>query len=165
MNKKVLVPILILIVLIIIGVYVYQTSPSPAPAPTTDNTNDGSDLIVTPTPIPTPTTPTTTTPNPTPTTPPVSSGPEKTFTVSGANFSFTPNTITVNKGDRVKITFANIEGFHDFRIDEFHVKSNQLHAGGSDVVEFTADKAGTFEYYCSVGTHRQMGMKGTLTVK
>ena len=32
-------------------------------------------------------------------------------------------------------------------------------------VQFIADKAGTFEYYCFVGNHRQMGMVGTLTVK
>jgi hypothetical protein len=43
--------------------------------------------------------------------------------------------------------------------------AEQVGAGASDVVEFTADKAGTFEYYCSVGNHRAMGMKGTLTVK
>ena len=36
---------------------------------------------------------------------------------------------------------------------------------GNDSVTVVSDKTGSFEYYCSVGTHRQMGMKGTLTVK
>jgi plastocyanin len=88
----------------------------------------------------------------------------KEFTVTGANFSFTPSTMTVKKGDTVKITFVNSGGFHDLKIDEFAVATKKLSAGAQEVVEFVADKAGTFEYYCSVGDHRAMGMKGTLTV-
>lgn len=89
----------------------------------------------------------------------------KEFTISGKNFSFTPNMITVNKGDKVKITFKNTAGFHDFRIDEFGAATKQAQAPYEEVLEFTADKAGSFEYYCSVGTHRAMGMKGTLVVQ
>lgn len=89
----------------------------------------------------------------------------KEFTVSAKNFDFSPSTITVNKGDRVKIIFKNSEGFHDFKIDEYQVATSQLRAPGEEILEFTANKAGNFEFYCSVGTHRQMGMKGTLVVK
>ena len=110
------------------------------------------------TPQPTqPTTPTPTTPAPTATT--------KSFTVTGANFSFTPTTLTVNKGDTVKIHFVNSGGFHDWVLDEFNVKTPTIQGGATADVQFVADKTGTFEYYCSVGDHRQMGMKGTLTVK
>mgnify|MGYP001578586618 CR=1 FL=1 len=87
------------------------------------------------------------------------------FTVKGTNFAFAPNVMKVKKGDTVKITFTNAGGFHDFTLDEFNVKTKQLKDGESETVEFVADKAGTFEYYCSVGQHRQMGMKGTLTVE
>jgi nitrosocyanin len=89
----------------------------------------------------------------------------KEFTVNGSNFAFDPKTITVNKGDTVKITFKNVGGMHDFKLDEFNVATNKINGGESDTVTFVADKAGSFEYYCSVGTHRQMGMKGTLIVK
>ena len=89
----------------------------------------------------------------------------KEFTVVGGNFSFTPNKLTVNKGDTVSITFKNNEGFHDFVLDEFSVRTKQIKAGEQQTVQFIADKTGTFEFYCSVGTHRQMGMKGTLEVK
>jgi nitrosocyanin len=92
-------------------------------------------------------------------------GAVKEFTVEGKNFSFTPSTMTVNKGDTVKITFKNSGGMHDFKIDEFNVATKQIQSGASETVEFTADKAGTFDYYCSVGNHRAMGMQGTLTVK
>lgn len=89
----------------------------------------------------------------------------KEFTVTGKNFSFSPATIKVKKGDKVKITFENSEGFHDFVIDEFGAATKQFKAPGTEVLEFTADKAGSFEYYCSVGSHRAMGMKGTLVVE
>ncbi len=91
--------------------------------------------------------------------------PVKEFTVTGSSFKFVPATMTVNKGDKVRILFVNSDGFHDFKIDEFNVATKKIASGEQDTVEFVADKTGTFEYYCSVGTHRQMGMKGTLTVK
>jgi plastocyanin len=90
-------------------------------------------------------------------------GTVKEFTVDGKNFAFTPALVSVKKGDTVRIKFVNSQGFHDFVIDEFKVATPQIKEGEA-VVEFVADKAGSFEYYCSVGSHRAMGMKGTLTV-
>jgi len=90
---------------------------------------------------------------------------KKEFVVTGKNFAFTPSTITVNKGDNVKIVFQNTAGMHDFKIDEYGVASSKTSDPSEEVIEFTADKAGSFEYYCSVGSHRAMGMKGTLVVK
>ena len=95
----------------------------------------------------------------------VNVAPVKEFTISGKNFSFTPSMITVKKGDRVKITFENSSGFHDFVVDGYGVATKQTQSPTTEVIEFTADKAGSFEYYCSVGTHRSMGMKGTLVVE
>jgi plastocyanin len=89
----------------------------------------------------------------------------KEFTVTGSNYSFSPNAITVKKGDKVKITFKNSNGFHNFVLDEFNVTSKTINGGASDTVEFTADKTGSFRYYCSVGNHRAMGMWGTLKVE
>ncbi|MFN2312139.1 MAG: plastocyanin/azurin family copper-binding protein, partial [Spirochaetia bacterium] len=34
----------------------------------------------------------------------------------------------------------------------------------SQTVEFVADRAGSFEFYCSVPGHRQAGMYGTFVV-
>ncbi|TAK53173.1 MAG: hypothetical protein EPO24_14770 [Bacteroidetes bacterium] len=88
----------------------------------------------------------------------------KSFEVDGANFKFTPSTFTVNEGDTVKITFKNTQGFHNFSLDEFNAKSKTISAGQEDVLQFVASKKGTFQYYCAVGTHKAMGMVGTLTV-
>lgn len=89
---------------------------------------------------------------------------EDDFTVSGFNFGFSPNNLTARKGDHVKITFTNTGGMHDFKIDEFAVATPRIDTGQTAVVEFDATKAGTFQFYCSVGNHRAMGMWGTLTV-
>lgn len=87
------------------------------------------------------------------------------FTVEGTGFKFTPATLTVKEGDTVRVTFKNTGGIHDFVIDEFDVATNQINDGEEEQVEFVASKKGSFEYYCSVGNHRQMGMKGTLVVE
>ena len=94
----------------------------------------------------------------------VSTGTVKEFTVSGQNFSFSPSRMTVKKGDTVKITFKNVSGTHDFRIDGYNVGTRVIQSGAQEMITFVADKAGSFEYFCSVGEHRAMGMKGTLTV-
>lgn len=88
----------------------------------------------------------------------------KTFTVTGKPFSFTPSTIEVNEGDSVRIVFKNEQGTHDWVIDEFDARTEVLTAGQEETIDFRATKKGTFEYYCSVGTHRQQGMVGTLIV-
>ncbi|MEK7228285.1 MAG: cupredoxin domain-containing protein [Patescibacteria group bacterium] len=87
------------------------------------------------------------------------------FTVSGGNFYMKPNIIKVKQGDTVAITFKNDGGTHDFRIDELGVKTALLQSGGQEQVTFVANKKGSFEYYCSIGQHRQNGMKGTLVVE
>lgn len=85
--------------------------------------------------------------------------------VEGGMFYFKPNTITVKKDQPVTITFTNKEGLHDFVVDDLNVKSEVIGAGKSTVVSFTPTKAGTYEFYCSVGDHKAKGMKGTLVVE
>lgn len=89
----------------------------------------------------------------------------KTFAVAGLNFSFDMKEIKVKKGDTVQIIFKNTEGMHDWRVDEFNAATKKIKSGEQDMITFVADKSGTFEYYCSVGQHRQMGMKGSLIVE
>lgn len=92
-------------------------------------------------------------------------GTTKAFIVSGKNYSFTPSQIRVKKGDTVQITFKNSDGMHDLKIDAFNVATKKIASGQEETVTFVADKTGSFEYYCSVGTHKQMGMVGTLIVE
>jgi plastocyanin len=92
------------------------------------------------------------------------SGTVQEFTVTGSNFKFVPGTMSVKKGDTVKITFVNSGGTHDWNLDEFNAHTGIIQGGATKTVTFVADQAGSFEYYCSVGNHRAMGMRGTLTV-
>jgi plastocyanin len=89
----------------------------------------------------------------------------KTFNVAASNFKFSLSEMRVKKGDTVTINVTNTGGFHDVKIDEFNVATKRLQDGQTDTVTFVADKTGTFEFYCSVGTHRQMGMRGNLIVE
>ena len=94
----------------------------------------------------------------------------KIFILTGQNFKFVMDGVDnpelrVSKGDKVRIEFTPSEGFHDWKVDEFSAATKKVKAGDSTVVEFAADQAGTFEYYCSVGSHRQQGMKGKLIVE
>ena len=92
-------------------------------------------------------------------------GETMTFTVDGDNFKFSLSEIKVNEGDTVVINFNNTGGVHDWVLDEFNAKTKELKDGESETVTFVANKKGTFEYYCAVGQHRQMGMKGNLIVQ
>jgi plastocyanin len=89
----------------------------------------------------------------------------KTFNLTGKNFEFSQKEIRVKKGDTVTVNFESTSGFHDWTVDEFNAKTQQVEVGTKTSVTFVADKAGTFEYYCSVGSHRQAGMVGTLVVE
>lgn len=89
----------------------------------------------------------------------------KEFTLTGTNYQFSLNEIKVNQGDTVRITFVNGGGLHDWTIDEFNAATSRLQEGQQETIEFVADQAGQFEYYCSVGNHRALGMKGTLVVE
>lgn len=88
-----------------------------------------------------------------------------TVNVSARNFSFNPTEIRVKKGDTVKIVLDVEAGMHDWVVDEFDAKTDVVSTGQTTEVTFVADQAGEFEYYCSVGNHRQMGMVGTLIVE
>jgi len=90
---------------------------------------------------------------------------KKTFNITGGNFYFVPNKITVNKGDQVTLVMTNAGGVHNINIDELGVKSSTIKTGEATSVTFTASKTGSFVYYCSIPGHRAKGMWGTLTVQ
>ena len=103
---------------------------------------------------------------PTPPPPPApSASAVREFVIDNDHFSYKPSSLSVNKGDTVKITFRNTGGTHDLKIDEFDAATRLLKAGEEQTITFVADESGSFQYYCSVGNHRAQGMWGTLTVR
>lgn len=65
---------------------------------------------------------------------------------------FNPEHIEVNRGDEVVIHITNVEqardATHGFAIDKHNVNLS-LEPGESQVVRFTADRAGVFPFYCT----------------
>ncbi len=88
-----------------------------------------------------------------------------TVELDGFNFGYSKDEIRVKQGDKVRIVLTSTDGFHDWVVDEFDAATEQIRTGDTTEVIFTADKKGSFEYYCSVGSHRAQGMVGTLIVE
>ena len=89
----------------------------------------------------------------------------KEFEVTANQWEFTPSTITVNKGDTVKLKITSVDVTHGFTLPDFGI--NEVLGPGKDVhVEFVADKTGTFSFWCSVPCGSgHSGMRGQLIVK
>ncbi len=88
--------------------------------------------------------------------------PEATEIEVSAKYAvFSPSTITVAKGQTVKVTVTSTGGSHTFTIDELGINI-AVGSGQTTTEEFTVEKAGTFSFYCAVPGHRDAGMVGTL---
>ena len=80
-------------------------------------------------------------------------------------YEFSPGSLHVRKGEQVRLILAAVDHDHGFKLDDFDVNQKVL-KGTTVVVEFTADKAGTFQFRCSsVCGLGHRGMKGTLVVE
>lgn len=89
----------------------------------------------------------------------------RVFKLTGVNYGYDVQEIVVKEGDTVTINFESTDGFHDLVIDEFAIATKRVQPGVKTSVTFVADKKGTFEYYCSVGSHRTSGMVGKIIVE
>ena len=89
----------------------------------------------------------------------------KEFRITAKQFSFEPETIEVSKGDRVRLIVTSIDVPHGISIAEYGI-NERLDVGKPKVIEFTADKEGTFTAFCSVFCGSgHTNMKGKLIVK
>jgi plastocyanin len=97
--------------------------------------------------------------------PPTGTGQIVNIPIASSGFAFSTSTATASAGT-VTLKAMNPQSTpHDISIkgNGVDVKGNQVSSGGVSTVTATL-KAGTYEYYCSVPGHEQLGMKGTLTV-
>lgn len=87
------------------------------------------------------------------------------ITLEARRFAYSPERIEVNKGDRVVLTVASQDVTHGVYVDGYGVKSEA--APGEDaVIEFVADKPGTFRIRCPVNCGElHPFMIGLLTVR
>ena len=72
------------------------------------------------------------------------------------SFTFSPDQIVVNQGDKVTLHFVGVQGAHHVisleGVDNFKLPRGQIHT-----VSFVADKPGTISYICSVHPPNMVG--------
>jgi plastocyanin len=83
--------------------------------------------------------------------------------VTGDDFAFAPDSITVKAGEDVTIVLTAQDIAHDIFVKGIghvvHAKAGKTARGG---LKFK--KAGTYTFWCTVSGHKKAGMTGTITV-
>lgn len=85
--------------------------------------------------------------------------------ITAKRFQYDPNVITVKKGQKVRLLITALDHNHGFQLPAYDI-NQEIYKGQTATIEFTADKAGTFPFKCSVYCglgHRKM--KGKLIVE
>ena len=95
-------------------------------------------------------------------------GKARTISVSETDFALAPKDLTVKAGTAVTFDVRN-DGATDHSLEvegpEGEAELEQdLAPGGRGSLEVSFSKPGTYEWYCPVGNHKDMGMEGTITV-
>ena len=105
----------------------------------------------------TPTTEALGTPNP---------GEVKEVLIEGDEYAFSPKTVTLFKGEKVRLTFKNTGNLpHNFMVEGLDITTKTISSGQVDTVEFTPEEAGTYPFFCGVGGHKDLGMEGSIVVE
>jgi heme/copper-type cytochrome/quinol oxidase subunit 2 len=87
------------------------------------------------------------------------------FTVTARDFRFSPNRLEVTQDDLIKLTVQSEDVTYGFTIDMYRL-SKRVPAGGSTVLEFRADRPGTFDFYSNLSNDaRHTQMRGQLVVR
>jgi len=106
-----------------------------------------------------------------------SGGALKTIDIKETEFKLSPSSVTLSKPGTYKFKAENKGSYqHSLEIEGKGIKSEgseegeakleqALNPGQSGVLTVTFEKPGTYEMYCPVDGHEQMGMKGKVVVK
>lgn len=98
----------------------------------------------------------------------VSSKPQasvRTISVSVDNWSFSPATITVKKGEKITVKLTDVAGTHSFAVPGLGI-NQALTPGQATSVSIPTDKPGTYEFRCMIPCgegHKEM--RGTLVIQ
>jgi len=86
--------------------------------------------------------------------------------IAAGRFSFAPDAIEVQEGERVRLIVRSVDVAHGISIPSLRIQQ-QIPAGGEPVViEFVASEPGTHPFYCSVycGVDHER-MSGAITIR
>ena len=91
------------------------------------------------------------------------------FTLVGKDAEWNLTAIHVHEGDRVRLRITSGDVIHGFEIDGLGIEVDEVYPGKFVTVEFTAEKAGTFEFVCTVRCYEDRAehkdMMGSLIVE
>ncbi len=86
-------------------------------------------------------------------------------TIQGLDIKFNLNTLTVNAGQPIELTYENRGVIdHAFKIDGI-AKEIKIRPGETRVITFTVKKPGDYRFVCAMPGHEMAGMAGTLRVQ
>lgn len=93
----------------------------------------------------------------------------ETVKVTETEFKLDPSDPTIAKSGVVKFAVKNAGAVeHSLEVEgpkgETELEEN-IQPGKSATLEVDLDKPGKYEWYCPVGNHKDLGMKGEITVK
>ena len=87
------------------------------------------------------------------------------FSVTARDYRFSPSRIEVIQDDLVKLTVQSEDVAYSLTIDEYRL-SRRVPANGTTVIEFRADRTGTFAFYSNMTNDtRHTQMRGELVVR
>ncbi len=97
--------------------------------------------------------------------------PDVTITITLSEFSIAPASLTVPLGEPVTFVVTNAGGAqHNLTLElesrgiERRLFATNLRPGKTRQATFTLEVPGEWEMYCPVGSHRALGMQGTVVV-
>lgn len=88
------------------------------------------------------------------------------ITIEMSEYAFNPSTINASAGATVQVTLKNVGSLeHDMHVDVVNATSELVAPGSSLDWSFTApSQAGEYDFWCTVPSHRELGMVGKLVV-
>jgi len=89
------------------------------------------------------------------------------ITIEMGEYYYKPSTITASPGQSVTVTLKNVGSLqHNLYIDAINATSEMVDPGKSADFTFTApSQAGSYDFWCTVAGHKELGMVGKLEVK
>jgi cytochrome c oxidase subunit 2 len=80
--------------------------------------------------------------------------------------NFSPRVLKVPFGQKVKLRVRNVDTvMHGFAIPALKVDAGEIKAGHSEILEFTPEKPGQYDFYCTVWCSEfHLQMRGLLVV-
>lgn len=74
---------------------------------------------------------------------------EREIHITAKNFAFTPDTITLKKGEPVVLVLSSQDRKHGFSLRGFGIRAD-VNPGGSARLRFTPNKTGKFTFSCDI---------------